>query len=168
MGFQNFTNWDLFQDIDSIERYEKWIVLLTDLLNEPIEDYLQPYEWDSLFETWNSSKETADWIKRANSHTRQLKILPDELNQINNRLQKADQNIDAQREKLVKLDSLGMLNQTFQLLKPGLNHTKDMLNMKARSFNGFPRPWLGLQESNIREIKVILGNLFLIRFGANL
>ena len=103
LGFQNFTNWDLFQDIDSIERYEKWIVLLTDLLNEPIEDYLQPYEWDSLFETWNSSKETADWIKRANSYTRQLKKLPDELNQINNRLQKADQNIDAQRENLVKL-----------------------------------------------------------------
>ena len=57
-----------------------------------------------------------------------------------------------------------MLNQTFQLLKPGLNHTQDMLNMKARSFNGFPRPWLGLQESNIREIKAVLGNLFLLRY----
>ena len=159
LGFQNFTNWDLFQDIDSIERYEKWIVLLTDLLNEPIEDYLQPYEWDSLFETWNSSKETADWIKRANSHTRQLKKLPDELNQINNRLQKADQNIDAQRENLVKLGFPRDVKSDLSIIKAWTESYKRYVEYEGTFFQWVPKTlaWAARKQykrdqSNIREL----------------
>ena len=103
LGFEEFTNWDLFQDVDSIDRYEKWIGLFRDLLDEPIEDYLQPYEWDKAFEVWASSKEAGDWGNKANAYANRLKKLPMELNRINNRLQKADRELEDQRQSLIEL-----------------------------------------------------------------
>lgn len=159
LGFEEFTNWDLFQDVDSIERYEKWIGLFRDLLDEPIEDYLQPYEWDQAFEVWASSKEARDWGNQANEYASRLKKLPMELNRVNNRIQTANQELEDQRQRLIELGfpkdvkaDLSILEAWAESYKQYVEYEENWLKWIPKTFAWIARRQYKTDQNRVRKL----------------